>query len=216
MKIILKVDKQALPSPHVTRTFYPAGTQVEVQPADNLPVDSDIKFWIIQDGWDNHAYGLPVYVDEFEPAQEPAAPQPAAPQPAAPQVVNHWGKWVQSDQPVTGVLQLNHAPEWVYDEISYHGINLACVIYCKDKRKKNACDNCEPAGDSLIGAWKRKKGSYEPDPKGDYSAIAREDVIEVVLSKTTRTGALCSPCYPGQVDLDTPGEFLGYCLPDQD
>jgi len=212
MKIKLTVDKKALPSPHVTRTFYPAGTIVDVQPADNLPVDSEIKFWIIQDGWDNHAYGLPVYVDEFEPVQEPG-PQPV--EPAAPQVVNHWGKWVQSDQPTTGVLQLNHAPEWVFDEITYHGINLACAS-CKDKRKKNACEFCEPDGDSLIGAWKRKKGLYEPDPKGDYSAIVREDVIQVVKSKTTRTGALCSPCYPGQVDLDTPGDFLGYCLPDPD
>lgn len=37
MKIKLTVDKKALPSPHVTRTFYPAGTIVDVQPADNLP-----------------------------------------------------------------------------------------------------------------------------------------------------------------------------------
>lgn len=213
MKITLKVDKQALPDPHVTRTFYPAGTQVDVQPADNLPVDSDIKFWIIQDGWDEHAYGLPVYVDEFEPVQPVQPVEPA--QPTAPQVVNHWGKWVQSDQPVTGVLQLNHAPEWVFDEMSCQGVGLACAT-CGFGNRDNGCDNCEPAQDSLIGAWKRKKGLYEPDPKGDYSAIVREDVIQVVLSKTTRTGALCSPCYPGQVDLDTPGEFLGYCLPDPD
>ena len=129
-------------------------------------------------------------------------------------VVNHWGTWVRSDRPVTGVLNINSAPEWILEE---QGIDLGC-LKCPARRKGTECEFCEQRGDQLLGTWKRVRENhhlvYVPDPKGTYSAILREDVIQIILSKTTRTGALCSPCYPGQVDLDTPGDFLGYCLPD--
>lgn len=142
--------------------------------------------------------------------------QPVPGQPPAPKLVNHYGKWVISEEPVTGVLGFNHAPEWVYDEIN-NGIELKC-LGCKLKYTKHGCDYCEGQGDVLIGAWKRVRENhrlvYAADKTGDYAAIVRESVIQVVYSKTTKRGALCSPCFPGQVDLDTPGDFLGYCLPD--
>jgi hypothetical protein len=77
-------------------------------------------------------------------------------------------------------------------------------------------DGCGPQeqGDVLIGSWKKgDDGLYEPDETGEYAAIVRETVTQVIWSKYTEGGALCSPCYPGQVDLDTPGKFLAYTLP---
>ena len=82
--------------------------------------------------------------------------------------INHWGTWVSSDTPVTGVIS-NHSAEWLHEE-SWDGIDLAMEQHFKE------CEICA---------------------NGDY----------------TRRGALCSPCYPGQVDLDTPGDYLGYDLP---
>ena len=47
----------------------------------------------------------------------------------------------------------------------------------------------------------------------EYSLIVGETYTQVVWSKQTKRCTLCSPCYPGQGDLDTPGDFLSYDLP---
>lgn len=140
--------------------------------------------------------------------------------------VNHWGKWVNSEVPVTGVQGINTIPEWVLSE---DGIALGCEECearkecrecthpedCLDCTWEHNCDCCENQGPYLLGTWRKdQSGRYEPDPAGEYAAILREDVVQVVQSKYTRRAALCSPCYPGQADLDTPGEFLAYCLPE--
>lgn len=75
----------------------------------------------------------------------------------------------------------------------------------------------DSSGDYLIGDWiKDKDGLYTPDESGEYAAIVREDVTQVVLSKYTTRARLCSPCYPGQADVDPNrenGGFLAYTLP---
>ena len=39
--------------------------------------------------------------------------------------INHWGKWVTSNVPITGVVS-NNTPQWLYEEIIYHEVvNLA-------------------------------------------------------------------------------------------
>ena len=69
-------------------------------------------------------------------------------------------------------------------------------------------------GTVLIGSWKKDSdGLYEPDKTGEYAAICGEIYTQVVWSKTTGKSALCSPCYPGQCDVDTPGDYLYYALP---
>lgn len=75
---------------------------------------------------------------------------------------------------------------------------------------------CAPQGRTatLIGSWKKSEdGKYEPDENGEYSAIVGELHTQVVWSKHTTRGAPCSPCFPGQVDLETPGQFLAFDLP---
>jgi hypothetical protein len=124
----------------------------------------------------------------------------------------HYGIHVDSESAVTGVMGLNNVPEGFFDE-TYDGINLTCEA-CHEHGTDSECDGCDAEGDLLIGAWRKDRdGLYEPDPAGEYSAILREDVVQIVQSIKTQRGALCSPCYPGQVDLDSPGEYLGYCLP---
>ena len=54
---------------------------------------------------------------------------------------------------------------------------------------------------------------YQPNKNGEYAAIMRETVIQVVWSKHTERHALCSPCYPNQGDADSDGEYLCYVLP---
>ena len=138
-------------------------------------------------------------------------------------ITNHWGKWVDSESPVTGVVS-NNTPEWLMDEL-YDSIDLDYESFeseienddsLDEDEKQNALESYESMGDStlLIGDWvKDENGLYEPDKTGEYSAIMRESVTQIVWSKFTKRGALCSPCYPGQVDLDTPGEYMAYDLP---
>jgi hypothetical protein len=84
-------------------------------------------------------------------------------------------------------------------------------------------DGCGPEerGTTLIGSWKKdEQGLYVPDPQAvgaEYAAIVGETNIQVVWSKYTKRCAGCSPCYPGQGDLNTPpgqyGNLLCYTLP---
>jgi len=83
-------------------------------------------------------------------------------------------------------------------------------------------DGCGPEerGTVLIGSWKKVDGNYEPDPEAkgaEYAAVVREFEIQVVWSKYTTRCAGCSPCFPGQGNLESPpgphGDFLCYTLP---
>ena len=47
-------------------TRYFSGEILEVIPASNQPEGSKIHFWIQQDGWEDDAYGFPVYVGEYK------------------------------------------------------------------------------------------------------------------------------------------------------
>jgi hypothetical protein len=129
--------------------------------------------------------------------------------------MNHYGIHVDKDTAITGVAQNNHVL-WLDEELTdSNAIDLAWeehLAECKDEDH----DRCGPQerGDMLIGSWKKDEdGKYEPDETGEYAAIVREFNTQVVWSKHTRRVALCSPCYPGQGDLDTPGEYLAFDLP---
>ena len=83
-------------------------------------------------------------------------------------------------------------------------------------------DGCGPEerGTVLAGSWKKdpETGKWEPDESGDYAAIVGEIYVQVVWSKTVvRCKSLCSPCFPGQADLDSvvSGDegYLTYDLP---
>jgi hypothetical protein len=134
----------------------------------------------------------------------------------------HWGVWVDSETPITGVVS-NNTPEYLYDE---EYIDLAYEEYVDETLANMDLTDDErdaeiEAYDSggyvlcLLGSWVKDESTrlYEPDKSGEYAAIMREDVTQVVWSVYTKRSALCSPCYPGQGDLDTLGSFLTYDLP---
>jgi len=131
-------------------------------------------------------------------------------------VTNHWGKWVDSEVPITGVFQNNHC-EWLHEEM-YDAIDLDYETWIAEENPdEEELEMYESMGDStlLIGSWKKdEQGLYEPDKEsGDYAAIMGEVYTQVVWSKYTTRTALCSPCYPGQGDADSEGEYLTYALP---
>jgi len=120
----------------------------------------------------------------------------------------------------------------IEDEIADNGINLTyegamdehklgCDDEdCQEMEHQDWRDEYESDGDAmLIGDWKRDSdGDYEPDVNGSlgYSALVRESVSQVVWSRTiVKVKSMCSPCYPGQADLDsgTDGMIPCYAFP---
>lgn len=137
-----------------------------------------------------------------------------------PKIINHWGHWVNSEKPITGVVT-NNAVAWLNEEIAT-GIDVDYEAYERDNpeglspEKLNDVLEMWDASNStyLIGDWRKDKdGLYEPEPTGDYAAIVGEVYTQVVFSHNVRRCSLCSPCYPGQGDLESEGDFLTYDLP---
>lgn len=137
-------------------------------------------------------------------------------------VINHWGKWINSNVPTTGVLSFHSLDLDSYPFESE--ICLTCQEAEKQVRKQYRgakrdeeleSIECDSSHAKIIGNWKKDKhGKYHPDANGEYAAIVNESTVQVVYSKFTKRGNVCSPCYPGQVDLDSTGDFLAYTLPD--
>ncbi len=137
-------------------------------------------------------------------------------------IVNHYGKYVNVDQPITGVINGNG--------IAWDCVNDDECLTCEeaykaieendgwnDYQKQEAYDEieCDPCHTKIFGDWilDTNTGEHSPDPNGEFAAIENEDYVQVVFSKFTKRCNLCSPCYPGQGDLDSTGEFLTYALP---
>ena len=138
-------------------------------------------------------------------------------------VTNHWGIWVDPELPITGVVSNNQAVQFIADEI-FDGIDLDWESHVlsneHDLDDPDYCEICENWDMSqstiLIGDWiKDSDGLYTHDPNGEYAAIVRESVTQVVFSQHTRRSNLCSPCYPGQGDIGSDGDYLVYDLPSE-
>ena len=134
--------------------------------------------------------------------------------------------------PCVGVLG-NNDPEWLHEDI-HNGVDLAWeehILTCTEE-DHDMCGMDFDTGTVLIGfietddeckTWFGIGGDacnehmvvYAPDPKAEYSAIAGEIYTQVVHSKYVQNCVLCSPCYPGQGDLqmDGRGDFIAYTLP---
>ena len=127
-------------------------------------------------------------------------------------IKNHYGLIVNSEEPITGVLQTN-GPEWLFGDAIAKGIDLVWEEHLRECREEEH-DRCNTDNvHLLIGFRQVSNGKYEPDPKAEYSAIVQEDYTQVVQSTWTSRAALCSPCFPGSADLGTPGEYLAFTIP---
>ena len=130
---------------------------------------------------------------------------------------------------VVGVI-CNHSAEWFLDEL-FNGIDLDYETHCAECLNEYH-DSCwETVGNEtlLIGFVKCKPNdsevwftqyngsvgsfAFKPDETAEYSAIVRETYAQIVHSQWMAQCHKCSPCYPGQGDLDTPGNLWAFCLP---
>lgn len=142
----------------------------------------------------------------------------------------HWG--VVPKTPCTGVLS-NNDPEWLTEDI-HDGIDLAWeehILTCPEE-DHDMCGMDFGIGTVLIGfaeidnedeAWFGIGGDacnehmvvYAPDPKAEYLAVVGEIYTQVIRSKYVQNCKLCSPCYPGQgnIEQDGKGDYIAYTLP---
>ena len=136
----------------------------------------------------------------------------------------HYGVTIRHDTPTTGVIS-NNAIEWLHEETA-DGIDLSWENRLSDFEQEHGREPTDEERDDawmgfdwgsstyLIGSWtKSADGVYDPDKSGDFSAIVGEIYTQVVWSKTVTRAALCSPCFPGQADIGSKGEYLAYTLP---
>lgn len=136
---------------------------------------------------------------------------------------NHYGKLVDSEIPITGVINTN--------KINWEFVNNEICLTCNDiikniqndkslteDEKENELEfiECNSDHTKLIGDWiLNDNGKYESDLEGEYSAIVNETYTQVVFSSDNfKHCRLCSPCFPGQGDLDSVGDYVTYALPD--
>lgn len=128
--------------------------------------------------------------------------------------------FLSEDEPNTGVHSI-HSVEWIYDEL-IDGIDLDYMSARQELLDRGFDDDAIDIelqyleqGTTLIGSWKQNsEGLWEPDKdNGDYAAIVRESVVQVVWSKYIVLSHYCSPCYPSQCDVETPGKYPAYTLP---
>lgn len=137
-------------------------------------------------------------------------------------VINHYGKYIDSDIPSTGVLSNNSVCwEFMTDEICLTCEEIQDEIESDDSMDEEQKEHelefieCDSDHTRLYGDWiKDTNGQYAPDESGEFAAIGRETELQVVWSKYTTRGNVCSPCFAGQIDLDSKGKFLAYTLPD--
>jgi len=126
---------------------------------------------------------------------------------------NHYGIVVDSEVPIIGVILAN-VPEWLQkDLLSSMTIDVAYEEHLETCPLDDHCD-CEVSSDCyLIGFDIIDQGEYTIDTDAEYSAIVGDTYCFIHASKWVQKCALCSPCFPGQGDLDSTGEFLAYTLP---
>lgn len=131
---------------------------------------------------------------------------------------NHWGYSVDSEEATTGVFHAGGMEHLSDDCFASDAIDLAWEdhkLYCEKYKENDECD-CDYESDRfLIGFKLGEDNLFAPDKDAEYSAIVNFDrnTIQVIKSKWGIRCALCSPCYPGQGDGDTPGDYLAYAVP---
>ncbi len=125
---------------------------------------------------------------------------------------NHHGIIVDSEVPVIGVVAAN-IPEWLYEECDNKAADIAFEEHLRTCPLNDHSD-CEVQSDCyLIGFKHGHDGKYDVNEITEYSAIVGETYCFIHASKWVQRCALCSPCFPGQGDLDSKGEFLAFTLP---
>ena len=113
-----------------------------------------------------------------------------------------------------GVIN-NRSASFLIEEINDSGIDIDFQEHlkeCKSEYHDECYQNDSPT--VIIGfVLNPQTGKYDPDPDAEYSAIVGEVYTQVMASKYKTQCNVCSPCYPGQNNLDDPGCFDTFSLP---
>lgn len=129
----------------------------------------------------------------------------------------HYGKYIESDTPITGVV-LSNNPEFLYED-AFEGIELDFELHllkCKNEYHDECYQNDEETyliGFKKVESKNENKPMFVINQEAEYSAIVEPTYTQIVRSKWVSRTTLCSPCFPGQGDLDTEGNFLAFTLP---
>lgn len=121
---------------------------------------------------------------------------------------------IPTTSPACGVaLVADMLPEVIFEEPALDPLLIAELALNEDQEEYTP-------DYELIGDWTQNEdtGEFDPTPglpQRGFAAICHwpDQVVQVVASKWVSKGRFCSPCYPGQVDLHSAGEYLGYELP---
>jgi hypothetical protein len=132
------------------------------------------------------------------------------------------------DFPITGVMRCTQA---VWEDAYNQGVDLSFDQFEKDYIDEHGCpppdEVCECIEIDepvfLLGDWEEQPdGNWDYKPRCEGKGFAAilgwlggAPIVTVVWSETVRTVlSMCSPCCPGQADLDSgAGEILAYALP---
>lgn len=122
---------------------------------------------------------------------------------------------------VTGVLQNNNC-EFIHEDAD-QGIDLryeeALMEYEAENPDAEDFEYDGERGTMLIGfRFNDETKQYEEDPDAEYSAIVDYDghyTTQVTASKYAVECNRCSPCYPGQGNIDDEGGrcYVAFCPP---
>ncbi len=122
----------------------------------------------------------------------------------------------------TGVLDTaSIKPDMLDEQLINNAIDIAWeeAIEGKTQDEIEELGDCWECSDTtyLYGFIKDADDKYIPDPDQDLSVIVNMGngcTLQILQSKYIIDNVgFCSPCYPGQADLDSDGNLTAYILP---
>lgn len=123
-------------------------------------------------------------------------------------------------KPITGVINAYVVESDIIDDIFNNGVDLDYEAYIAEHGEEAAEDYESEGPTMLLGFQKDEDGLWDVDENAEYSLKYNGDcaTIQVVHSKYVKKDCVyCSPCYPGQGDLETGhGSLIAYSLKEED
>ncbi len=124
-------------------------------------------------------------------------------------------KKISDKQILTGVINIYTVHSELIDKIFQDGVDLDYLQYIEENGK-NAAEDYECENPTiLLGFKKDDNDEWDTDEDAEYSLKynGNQATIQVVHSKYIKKNcAICSPCYPGQADLESIGDLTAYAL----
>lgn len=128
----------------------------------------------------------------------------------APESQMHWGKYIESTEPITGVGNEREVG-YLAEEVHNNGIDPIFEEYVSEHPDEEI-DEWETS-ELLLGVIKAEDGKYDIDPNAPFTVLWSNwagGTYQILKSPYVQFCTPCSPCCPGQVSLGQPGNYLGF------